>query len=393
MVICDYCMKVAFLVSKWPVEGGIETVTRTLANEMVKRGHHVVIMYTEYFKPDNAPFVDERITEVLISRENSHDRAKASIAHCIEFNKIEVVINQCFPTWSAKVLEDLKYKVKIIECMHMILFYPSRYNRLGWKGYDLRLRLYGPWLCRYVEKRQRCEELEREFPYVDRFVLLSKAYVDEYFQFRGTRLGEGILTYMNNPLTMNTELSESELHDKENVVLCVARMSEIEKRISFLIDVWKEIEHDSRFNDWYFDLVGTGPSLSMYKERVKIEGIKRIRFYGYQQPDMYYRKSKIFLMSSIAEGWGMTLVEAQQLGTIPIVLDTFSSLHDIVIDGYNGRIVRHRTVKAFVKVLKNVMTDDRDREKMALNAIKTCKRFNVKMIVDKWEKLINDIHS
>ena len=44
-------MKVAFLVSRWPVDGGIETVTRTLANEMVRRGHLVYVLYTEYYCP------------------------------------------------------------------------------------------------------------------------------------------------------------------------------------------------------------------------------------------------------------------------------------------------------------------------------------------------------
>ena len=60
-------MKVAFLVSRWPVDGGIETVTRTLANEMVSRGHQVNVIYSEFFYPSsNRVFIDKRIVESLI---------------------------------------------------------------------------------------------------------------------------------------------------------------------------------------------------------------------------------------------------------------------------------------------------------------------------------------
>ena len=55
-------MKIVFLVSQWPIDGGIESVTRTLANEMVGRGHIVYVLYTSYyFPPSSGVFVDDRI--------------------------------------------------------------------------------------------------------------------------------------------------------------------------------------------------------------------------------------------------------------------------------------------------------------------------------------------
>ncbi|KAB6160128.1 glycosyltransferase family 4 protein, partial [Bacteroides xylanisolvens] len=44
-------MNIAFLLRLWPVYGGGETVTISLANEMVKRGHSITIFY---FKDSNA---------------------------------------------------------------------------------------------------------------------------------------------------------------------------------------------------------------------------------------------------------------------------------------------------------------------------------------------------
>ena len=60
---------------------------------------------------------------------------------------------------------------------------------------------------------------------------------------------------------------------------------------------------------------------------------------GKQSPQSYYLNSSIFLMTSDYEGWGMTITEAQQFGCIPIVLNTFASLQDLIANGENGFIV------------------------------------------------------
>lgn len=39
----------------------------------------------------------------------------------------------------------------------------------------------------------------------------------------------------------------------------------------------------------------------------------------------------------------MTLLESQQMGVVPIAIDTYKSLHDIVQDNYNGVIVKMKT--------------------------------------------------
>jgi glycosyltransferase involved in cell wall biosynthesis len=52
-------------------------------------------------------------------------------------------------------------------------------------------------------------------------------------------------------------------------------------------------------------------------------------------------------MTSTAEGWGMVLTEAQQMGVPVVAMDSFGALHDIIEDGYNGRIVPNNDLVAF----------------------------------------------
>ncbi len=389
-------MKVAFLVSRWPVDGGIETVTRTLANEMVKRGHNVFILYTEYFLPSSSGvFVDDRIVEIYIpdvscsSKEERTKRGRIFIKSFYKKVNIDVIINQCYPTWTSEVLKDLRGHVKIIECFHMILYPPSRYKRLKWKGWDLKMRLCGPWIFSRVEKIHISEAFEREFQNVDKFVFLAESFVKEYRRIRGDKYTKGKLTYIHNPLAQDINLTDEDFQNKENIVLCVSRMCEDVKRISYMIEMWHEIEKDNRYADWRFDLVGDGPSLRSYKELVHNLGLKRVRFWGYQNPEIFYKKSKILLMTSASEGWGMAIPEAQQCGVVPIVLNTFSSVHELIIDGYNGRIASNK--RKFLHCLRRTMLYVDEWEKMAQMGMTTCKQFAVSHIVDEWEKLISSI--
>lgn len=389
-------MKIVFLVSQWPIDGGIESVTRTLANEMVWRGHIVYVLYTSYyFPPSSGVFVDDRIIERQIPvisgcpKEEVFRKASEFVNSLyleVEFN---VIINQCYPTWSSVVLKELKGRAKIIECFHMRLFPPSRYKRLKWKGWDLKMRLCGPWIFNRVEKKHQCEKIEREIQNVDRFVLLAESYVKEYTKIRGNRFVQGKLTYMHNPLAQKEILTDLDFQRKENVVLCVSRMFESVKRISYMINLWAKIEKDGRFDNWRFDVVGDGPSLNTYKEMAVKVGLNRITFWGYQNPERFYRQSKILLMTSVTEGWPMTILEAQQCGVVPIVLNTFSSVRELIVDGYNGRIAN--SMRSFFCYLKDTMLRQTKWNLMAKTSMDTCKQFSAPRIVDEWEKLIDSI--
>ena len=131
--------------------------------------------------------------------------------------------------------------------------------------------------------------------------------------------------------------------------------------------------------------------MQLYKNLTKELNIKRVTFHGRQNPTSYYKKSKIFLMTSIIEGWGMTLIEAQQFGVVPIVSDTFSSLHEIITDKVNGRIVPKHEMALYESILKEVMMDSSQLNIMACNAILSVKKFSIERIVDKWLRVIDEI--
>ena len=59
-------MRIVFLLRPWPVHGGGETVTIALANEMVKRGHEIFILYTRLETEKELPYIAPMINAILV---------------------------------------------------------------------------------------------------------------------------------------------------------------------------------------------------------------------------------------------------------------------------------------------------------------------------------------
>lgn len=95
-------------------------------------------------------------------------------------------------------------------------------------------------------------------------------------------------------------------------------------------------------------------------------------------------------MTSAFEGFVLTLTEAQQFGVVPIVMNSFPSLHDIIINDFNGIIVANNDIKAMCLALTNLAEDQVKREYLAKNGLNYVNRFAVKNIAQEWVNLFNN---
>lgn len=383
---------VLFLLRLWPVYGGGETVTICLANEMVKRGWNVHVLYFKHHTRENLPFIDTRIKSCCIeevncdefnySAKNSEVAEEYTVTY-IKQHGINCVIDQW---WPVEYIKHIKQKtgVKMVKCLHQA-FYAPKFEAPGVKTAIKRLfqSLYIPY-----KKKQVVNKTKSFLPYVDKYVFLSPAFQKQFEEFSKCKDNNQLYS-IPNPLVFEDKISEEDFAQKENIVLLVARMVESQKRITVALKAWANIE--KRNENWKFVIVGEGPDLNNYKNLAASLNLKNVHFEGFQAPRPYYKKAKIFVMTSYFEGFGMTLVESQQYGVVPVVMDSFLALHDIIDDGYNGLITPNGDVKQYSKVLDSLMNDDVRRCKLAKNGLVTCERFKVTKVVDSWEKLFNSI--
>ena len=246
------------------------------------------------------------------------------------------------------------------------------------------------WLWKGIARRVLQSKYRVPYENCDKQVVLSKYYFPTYLYYAGVA-DSNKMTAIGNALRFNVFATEQDVCQKQKTVIVVARFDEDTKRISYVLRAWREIEKTNQYADWKLQLVGDGRDKAFYHYLVKKWNLQRVEFTGQQDPQDYYRRASLFLMTSTAEGWPMVLMEAVQMGVPVVAMDSFGSLHDIIEDGYNGRIVANNDLVAFQNAMKEIMEDEAKRKEMALHAIESSKRYEIQHILLQWQKLFEQM--
>lgn len=220
----------------------------------------------------------------------------------------------------------------------------------------------------------------------DQVVLLSSHYIPHFAKLANLN-GPHHLTCIPNPLSLPEIFSPEHLSQKQKEVLIVARLSEPIKRLSLALKIWSIIEKEESYDDWTLTILGNGEDEQYYKKLSRKLGLKHISFEGRKEPLEYYRRASIFMMTSLCEGWGLTLLEAQQMGVVPIAFNTYEALQDIIQNQYNGILIPDRNIQEYASQLKILMTNSSTRQCLAVNAINSCRQYDIDHIVQKWKEL------
>lgn len=69
---------------------------------------------------------------------------------------------------------------------------------------------------------------------------------------------------------------------------------------------------------------------------------------------------------------------------VPIVFDSFSAVHDLIINGQTGYIIRNNDTDAFENKLNNIMKNDMMRTTLMNNILGKHEMFQEKDILQLW---------
>ena len=375
------------------IKGGTERITARISKGLTERGHRCFLAYKSE--------IDSSLP--VTKFEDAINVRKHSLEAFILKHRIDAVIIQKM-TRDVKLFYDIKRKNRLNYKVLSVLHFNPGYEeiRVTWnaaknllkkESYTIKDKLKNitriisfPLYKIYYPKRNK-ELYKTVYNYSDRVVLLSEAFINEYFNYADLN-DKSKFSVIPNALSYNEFLPIKSINLKKSQVLVVSRLAETQKRISLAIKVWAEINHNDNFNLWTLKIVGAGPDEDYYKDLVKELGLKNVEFCGRQHPKIYYEESSIFLMTSSYEGWGLTLTEAQQFGCVPIAFDSFSSLKDIITDEVNGFIISNNDIKTYTQKVIELMTNQTLRQEMAKNAIELSKRYELGKVIQKWESLL-----
>lgn len=378
------------------LRGGVHRIIYILMQHLPKYGYEVHYLYTEDTYQTFYLYDDDERKETVISL--------SEMRQFLIDNKCDLLIGQdsVFSSRLSELVAEwhisgMKY---ITEYHNSILLMEKTFSRHYWKWTVrqrlipaktrllaiLRLIMYPLWL-----KRCRQSVLDNflvNYRVADILVLLSKYEIPEIQKLTDMDLSH--CKVINNPLSWEKVEDEQILEGKKKQVLIVSRLYNPEKRLDRALKIWKILEQRG-LTDWQLFIIGAGVHEEYLKTLSHDLGLKHVVFTGRQDPYPYYRDAALFMMTSAAEGWGLTLTESMQTGVVPIAFDSYPALHDIITDRYDGYIIPDDDLKAYANRMEELMRNPEERKRIAKNGLESCRRFDINIIVKQWVTLIESL--
>lgn len=381
-------------------KGGVNRITHSLSRKFMSIPGWKC--YLAYLNESKVLPVSEFNDKLHISG----DKAKEQIKEFINYHQIDKMIviltvkkNIYF---SLPIIYELKSEIKklqVIFCYHIcpgfelfgispfigirhLFQQPDRINTLKLiLQHTINKTPFAKLSKAYIKRKYR-------FIYdrCDHLVLLSSYYISSYAELADIK-GNNHIISIPNPLPLSEIFPVEQLNEKRKEVLIVARLAELQKQLTLALQIWQFVEKNPLYHDWKLVILGNGIDEQYYKTLANRLGLKNISFEGRKEPLDYYRRASIFMMTSLYEGWPLTLLEAQQMGVVPIAFDTFGAVREIIQHEQNGILIPAKDIHLYAQSMMQLMSDSYSRKNLAYRAIEHCQQFSMDKIIQKWSYL------
>ena len=389
--------KIIFILGKFPGCGGVEKVTSDLSKALAKESYEVAIcsFFRDNSASDSFLFQEgENVSHVQLQKPVFSSINLRLLLSALTINQRTIIINQwCLSPSLSLILICLKLfrNFRVISCHHndpivnkKTIKYRDSIAKSSGLGKLTPLFLY------HFSNLLTFLTLRFCLCYTDKFVVLSQSFVPRVARFLRLRSYSSLLA-IPNPVTTNNSLSFDEIHQsKQNVLTFVGRIDDNQKRIYRIIDFWKHFY--KKYPDWICYIIGDGPLLENVKQYSKSDNIPNIFFTGFVEPAKYFQLSKINLLLSEWEGFGLVNVEAMSYGSVPVCLNSYLAASDIITNGQNGILLKYPyKLSSAIENVSELIDNPELLRQMSLNGYISRRYYDMDNILKLWSDLLQNL--
>jgi len=388
-------MNILFQCSEYPPfrNGGIGTVTKVVAEELVRRGHNVSVCgyYSELPVRERV----EEINGVTIYRFNKGTRKGAiRVFFFLLLNKIRLVgfLIQKELSWYEKKIDAIIRKNQI-DVVEMTDFYNFNLYRakLRYRRFDVPtvMRVHGSasFIQHFSGKNQAwvVDNDHRHFQRVDYLCSVSKfaeKYVKETFPdvfFRGEKVIynsiESVFLKHNQPSSNKT-------------ILFIGKLIRT-KGAYALAEAFNRIAVD--FPDWSLHYAGTGEK-ALILNLLSPENREKVTFLGFCNREKLAQEIDSCAFACIPTYFeNFSMVPLEIMGrTRTVIFTNRTSGKEIISDGIDGYTVDPENIEEISEKMKNLMKNPLLRDMMAEKSYsKIEKNFTTDVVTDMLEDFYN----
>lgn len=376
-----------------PYRGGVGRVTDILCKEFLKRGYNLFYLHKTWYDEERKHY-NYPVPVTILPTDNINDPQNITFYQSFLKEKgIDIVIDQDSLFGVAHIFSETGNKqIKVISVIHSnpLLNYNHLWRTINIKKGNSTIELFkriARCLLFFRIKSQMKKHLVRQYKYLtahsDAIVLLSERYKPALQKIHPQIALRAVA--IANP---NSFEDIKSIPQKENEIIYVGRLAR-EKKASQLLLLWKDLY--KKHPDWKLSIIGDGKEKENLIALSKKLKLHRVTFYGFQDTRKFYERASILCMTSIYEGFPVTLTEAMQFGCVPIAFSSFEAVYDIIIPNETGELVTPFSLWEYRKKLERLMTDETYRKRLSQNAFSYVERFNIKSITEQWVELFNKL--
>lgn len=356
---------IAFVVGSLN-SGGAERVISTLSNELINE-YSVSIIQLVYVKPFYPLNSNIRLLCCREKKKESYNVKDAvfnnvffisNIIKLIKIHKIDLLIG--FIT-NVNIISILASRYTNIPCI-----ISERNNPLGSSNPKKKLNFLRNLI----------------YPFTNHLVVQTKE-IESYYK---KILSNNKLSVIKNPLSQNFLKENFSPHSKkENTILCIGRLVE-QKNHELLIRSFANLKN----SNWCLNIIGNGPlkeRLISLTEELNIKNQVKIISSTKKITD-YYKKSKIFVLSSNFEGFPNVLIEAMYANLACISTDCPTGPSELIDSGVNGILIPVNSQNTLENKLHLLIEDEVKRLQLASCARSSTEAFHPSRIAGQWNDLI-----
>jgi glycosyltransferase involved in cell wall biosynthesis len=351
--------KILFTINYWQGAGGVERVVVNLANALVNRNYHVIILSLFPDQIQNTQYdLDERVEKHYLAAVDtrSFSFGKALLAKWEVFIALRKFIRN----------NDISIVIKSES------FIPPLFFRLNWLT---TCTLFHSCYDYYSFSRRKR-------------INLWGANYNIILSVKEMARWERILSHIVVIPNMFTPLKQVEGIQRTNKIVAIGHFNTnkgFERLIRSYLPLTKE------FPDWKLVIIGVGDHEEKLRTLIESNGVQQQ--IEIQLPtnniEEQYASSSICVLSSYLEGFPMVLVEAMSFGVPCVAFDITTGPSDIIQEEKNGLLVPDGDETAMKNALAQLMRSPQLRLKMGQFAKQSVARFSEEVIMDKWLKIID----
>ena len=372
--------------------GGLAKVTANFANEMTKRGHEVVLIYSDektgnFFYPvnDKVKCYDLRHYNGKSIDFPLYMKAKREILRTFSKIKARTVNNDFTKKY---LLGNLKELLSNIKPDVIVSFQPAASKALIC---DLKVDMPVITMSHGDPEDYFHTYPLEEIPAVEKSTI-NQVLMPSFEEHIKKHLPDAKTITIGNAIPQFNFSSDLSADKEIYKIIFVGRLNKNHKRPHLLIEAFAEICND--YPNWVVELWGAIDNKAYYielKNLIKIKNLQdRVFLKGptNEIPEKL-READIYAIPSAYEGFCFALGEGMSVGLPSVGYLSAPSVNEVIRNGENG-LLTEEGVKPYAAALEKLMKNKNLRIKMGAAAKSDMAEYAPQKIWDKWEKLLKE---